>query len=61
MLPGKKKGLAKDYRELIRAGPGEWHCACCNPYNCCVNRMKPLAHRKVRRIARQRLREIEHE
>ena len=47
----------RDYRDhkKLQAGPGGWHCSCCNPYRTEPRRMKPLARRLVRRTNKHRL------
>lgn len=50
-------GLARNYRgvKTLRPGPGGWYCHCCNPYSMSPRRMKPLARRLARRVAKHRL------
>jgi hypothetical protein len=50
-------GLKKDYLGFpkLNAGPGGWHCPCCNAYGCCARKMKDRAHRLFRRVAKLNL------
>ena len=45
--------------EKLHGGPGGWHCHCCNPYRTSPRKMKPLARRTVRRVNKQRLKNVE--
>jgi hypothetical protein len=43
----------------LNAGPGGWHCPCCNPFHCHPRKMKAKARRMVRHINKQNLRKEE--
>ena len=52
--------LAKDYRcKKMNAGPGGWGCPCCNPFNKGPRRMKVLARRYVRHVAKSAIRKVD--
>lgn len=52
--------LKKDYlgTHKLNAGPGGWRCPCCNPYGRSPRKMKAQAHRLLRRVSKQALREV---
>lgn len=58
-----RMSLRKDYKGIakLNAGPGGWHCNCCNPFGCNPRKMKPLARRHVRRVFKQMTRNIPQE
>lgn len=47
--------LKKDYKHVkkLNAGPGGWHCPCCNPMGCSSRKMKVRARRMLRRVTKQ--------
>ena len=52
----------KEYTEAsekLHGGPGGWYCPCCNPFHCNPRNMKAKARRIVRRVNKQRLKNIE--